>query len=50
MTYEEAIKDAVAFADLYTGQDSLNDSQAARIGRTLWSNLKQVERDNKPRD
>lgn len=46
MTKEEAIQNAVKFAEGYIDQDHLNDAQAARIGRNLYANLRQARRDN----
>jgi hypothetical protein len=45
MTKQEAIDDAVKFAEPYL-ENRLTDTQAARIGRRLYSNLKQAERDS----
>lgn len=42
MTKQEAIDMTLATMRPYLVQDQLNDSQAARIGRTLWANLRQV--------
>jgi len=45
MTKQEAIDDTLRMIDPYLEQESLNDAQAARIGRHLFANLKQVKRD-----
>jgi hypothetical protein len=45
MTKQEAIDDTLRVMEPYLRQDRLNDAQAARIGRTLYANLRQVERD-----
>lgn len=45
MTKEQAIEETLSFIKPYLRQDCLNDSQAARIGRVLFSNLKRAERD-----
>ena len=45
MTKQEAIDETLRIMDPYLKQDSLTDAQAARIGRTLYANLRQAERD-----
>jgi hypothetical protein len=45
VTEEEAIDDGVEVAKAYLKQDRLTDAQAALIGRNLWANLRQAERD-----
>lgn len=45
VTKQEAIDETLKLMDPYLKQDRLNDAQAARIGRTLWANLRQAERD-----
>jgi hypothetical protein len=47
VTRQEAIDETLRIMEPYLKQDSLNDAQAARIGRTLYANLRQAERDNK---
>jgi hypothetical protein len=39
-----AIEDTIKLMAPYLEQDHLTDAQAARIGRTLWANLRNEER------
>jgi hypothetical protein len=45
VTEQEAIDDGVEVAKAYLKQNRLTDAQAALIGRNLWANLRQAERD-----
>jgi hypothetical protein len=45
VTEEEAIDVSVRMAKAYSHEERLNDAQAALIGRALWANLRQAERD-----
>lgn len=45
MTKEEAIEKTLVTMEPYLKQDHLSDAQAARIGRTLYANLREAERD-----
>lgn len=48
MTRQEAINKTLEFVEPYVkGQALLNDAQAARIGRELFSNLRQADRDER---
>jgi hypothetical protein len=39
-----AVEETIKLVAPYLGQNYLNDSQAALIGRALWANLRQEER------
>ena len=41
----DAIEETLSIMQPYLKQDQLTDAQAARIGRTLYANLRQAERD-----
>lgn len=46
---QKALEDTLEVMGPYLKQDRLNDAQAARIGRSLYANLRQAERDDKKR-
>jgi hypothetical protein len=50
MNKQKAIEDTLTLMDPYLKQDVLNDAQAARIGRTLFANLRQAERNDSKED
>lgn len=45
MTRREALLNTLEVVEPYLKMDDLTDSQAAKIGRTLYSNLRQADRD-----
>lgn len=47
MTRQEAIDNTLEHMEPYLKQESLNDAQAAVIGRHLYANLRQAERDER---
>lgn len=47
MTKQEAIDNTLKRMAPYLKQEFLNDAQAAAIGRHLYANLRQVERDER---
>lgn len=44
-TEHKGIDETLSIMEPYLKQDNLSDAQAARIGRTLYANLRQAERD-----
>lgn len=45
MTKQEAIDETLRLMEPYLSVNELNDAQAAKIGRTLYANLRQAKRD-----
>jgi arsenate reductase-like glutaredoxin family protein len=46
VTRREAIEETLKVAEPYLRADELTDAQAAKIGRTLYANLKQAREDS----